>query len=108
MLSKKYRLDKVLFNEIFLKGSSFSSRNFIFKKINVPKEIHSRFAVSVPVKIAKKSSRRNYLRRKIYNVLFPVRNDPKLSVVGVIILKNDLKNLSTESLSAEIKELIKK
>ncbi len=98
MLPKSKRLSTEAFKEIIEKGQSIHSPFLIVRL--VPKDGHSRFAVSVPKKIAKLAVMRNKIRRQIYEVIAKLPVKPGYKVV--IIAKTGLDKLEYPSLAEEL------
>ena len=70
MLARKYRLAKRGdFKRIFKKGEKGKSRffNICFLKNDLP---NCRFAIVASLKISKKSTKRNYLKRQVREILY--------------------------------------
>jgi len=68
VISKKHRVNKGLFDEIFKQGKVIHSPIFLFKFI---KNLENKgfFSFVVPKTVAKSAVKRNALRRKGYNTL---------------------------------------
>ena len=68
MLTKDFRLTKKEFSEVFKKGRTFQFADFVIKY--TPSSLpHSRFAISCGLKISKKATQRNLLRRRLYAII---------------------------------------
>lgn len=98
MLPKSKRLSTEAFKEIIEKGQSIHSPFLIVRTI--PKEGPSRFAVSVPKKVAKLAVTRNKIRRQVYEVIAKLSVKPGYKVV--IIAKAGLDKLDYTSLTQEL------
>lgn len=74
MLPKAYRLNKKEFVRTFQKGRTFVSDDFVIK-YSPRQRSNARFGFSVGLKISKKATIRNALRRQLYicveRLLFP-------------------------------------
>lgn len=103
MFKKQYRLHTSEFKEVFNFGKTIKSPLTIIKvKENNLK--HSRFAVVVSKKIAKKAVERNYIRRKFTHALKEVcaifqKND------YIFILNSGIKDIQYKDLINELNNL---
>jgi len=68
MLTKDFRLTKKEFSEIFKKGRAFQFADFVIKYAS-SRLPHSRFAISCGLKVSKKATQRNLLRRRLYAII---------------------------------------
>ena len=82
MLKKKYRLPRRDGGVVFKQGRTFGNA-FFLTKVKNNHLFYSRLAFVVPSKIEKKPTKRNRLRRRVYEVL---RHQYKLIREGLDIL----------------------
>lgn len=73
MLSKKYRLSGKDINWLHRKGRRLNAEGMAIKCLT-NRLGHSRFAVNVPVKTAKKATERNRIRRVVYDEIGKNKN----------------------------------
>lgn len=104
MLPRSKRLSTEAFNGIIGKGHSFHGPFLILRAIQ--KEGATRFAVSVPKKVAKLAVSRNKIRRQVYSAIDKL--DVKSDFEIIIIMKVGSDKLSFASLSNEVKEIFVK
>lgn len=105
MLSKRERLDKKSIEQIFKKGRVINSPSFSFKFL-VKELPHSRIAFIAPKKIAKLATRRNFLRRKGFNIFKKYKKILPYPILGAFVFKKYVD--STTLLESEIKTIISK
>lgn len=88
MLKKDFRLTKKEFSEIFKKGRAFQFADFVIKY--APSSLpHSRFAISCGLKVSKKATQRNLLRRRLYAIIH-LHLDEIIKGDYIIITKSSL------------------
>lgn len=105
-MNKKYRLNKVLFNDLFKNSKVSHSDNFIIKfKMN--SEQKARIGISTSKKFFKSSVLRNKIKRQIRSILQPIVSQMK-SFDLVIIVKKEYNVYSYEKQKEELISLIKK
>jgi ribonuclease P protein component len=102
MLSKKNRLDKDTLNTIMEKGSISSGSFFVLRyiKSDIPQ-----YSFVVSKKIAKNAVKRNYLRRKGYNILRLYKIDKNK---GVFFYKKEALLVPDVDIKKDIDFLLKK
>ncbi len=102
MFKKSYRLDTSQFKEVFNFGKTIKSALFLVKsKENGIR--HSRFAVVVSKKVAKKAHDRNYLKRRTYNAIKEIYKDFPVADY-IFILNSGVKDIQYSNLIKNIKE----
>jgi ribonuclease P protein component len=103
-MPKSKRLTTEAFKEIIEKGQSFHS-NFLIIRVGRT-DGATKFAISVPKKVAKLAVTRNKIHRRVYSLLrhLPISSGFKI----VIIMKVGSSNLSFDGLSSEIKKIFVK
>lgn len=104
MISKQNRVNKGLFDKIFKEGSFIHSPVFMFKYVKNP-ENKGLFSFVVPKTVAKQAIKRNYLRRKGYNVLRNIGIIDGIS--GVFFYKKGTSQASNEEINNSIKAVFK-
>ena len=104
MLKKENRVDKSSIDRIFKEGRFVGSPNLTFKYILSPNLKSSRISFIAPKSVAKLAVKRNYLRRRGYDVLKKVSIPP--SLIGVFIFKKII--LSIPELEDEVKKIFSK
>ena len=107
MLKKNHRLKRIDFEEVFRKGNTKSSKNFLFRTL--PAENWSDFAFSVVVskKVAKLATSRNRNKRKVYSALKETIGSMEKPLKGTIVLKRAVSDLSLKVISNEIEQALK-
>ncbi|MGL5246111.1 MAG: ribonuclease P protein component [Mycoplasmoidaceae bacterium] len=105
-MNKKYRLNKVLFNDVFKISKVSHSDNFIIKFKN-NSEKKARIGISASKKFFKSSVLRNKIKRQIRSILQPIVSQLK-SFDLVIIAKKEYDINSYEKQKEELISLIKK
>lgn len=105
MIPKENRINKKLFDEVFKGGYSINTPIFLFKyKKNL--ENKGYFAFVAPKTVAKSAVKRNYLRRKGYNLL---KNKAFPAITGIFIYKKGVDlSIKNEILSENIDFIVKK
>ncbi len=104
MISKKHRVNKALFDQIFKGGSVVHSPIFMFKYL---KNLENKgfYSFVVPKTVAKSAVKRNSLRRKGYNML---RNIGILGgVSGVFFYKKGTSGAQTQEIKESIELILK-
>lgn len=64
MLKKVYRLDKKEFTSAFQKGKAFNLPHFVIK-YKPSRQTHARFGISCGLRVSKKATVRNRMKRRI-------------------------------------------
>ncbi len=108
MLPRIRRVPKKLFQQVVEHGKSYHSTYISLRIIKNPVEEPSRFAFSIPKKLDKRATRRNYLRRKGLSLLTPHLSTFPTGFVGVFFAKPGLNTISTIEYGQEIAFLIEK
>jgi ribonuclease P protein component len=105
MLSRKNRADKKAVGGIFKEGKVLNSPSFAFRFIKT-KGPEVRISFIVPKSVAKLAVKRNFLRRRGYNILRKyIRNFPS-GLVGVFVFKKYQDNILI--IENEIKNILHK
>lgn len=105
MLAKHSRLTKEEFDEVFEKGKSVRSNDFLIKFLK--EKSSTKAAAVISKKKSPLSTDRNRIRRKVYTSLEQLREYfPKGVWVIVFVMNKDLP--PNEEISEELKSLIKK
>jgi ribonuclease P protein component len=104
MISKKYRVNKALFDQIFKQGTMIHSPIFTFKCL---KNLENKgfYAFVVPKTVAKSAVKRNTLRRKGYNALRGIGT--KNGVSGVFLYKKGTAQASLTEIKESIELILK-
>ncbi|MCX6716351.1 MAG: ribonuclease P protein component [Candidatus Taylorbacteria bacterium] len=108
MLSKRNRLSKKLFLEVFEKGSVYRSGILMCKVLKDPK-LKGLFAVSISKKEVKTAVERNKIRRRFYSAIEKDIKKNKELPLGIIFFarKNTLE-LDFKVLCEEVARIIAK
>ena len=108
MLSKRNRLTKSEFENIFKKGGVLHSPFFILRYIKNNKKSNYAISVVVPKKVSKKAADRNKIRRRYYYILKKIepKIDNKLNAV-LIIKKTTQKDVYSDTEKAVIEFFLK-
>ena len=108
MLSRKNRLNKKEVDLIFKNGKSYKTELFLLKikKEEKPSSVASRFAVVVPVKVSKKSTERNRIKRKIRESLRNKIPKIKNGIQAIIIALPDIKEKNYKGIDDGMKKII--
>lgn len=107
MLSKQNRLNRDSVAEIFKKGKSFSSDNFILK-ITPIEQKESAFAFVVQSKTTKKAVERNKLKRRARSVVRNILNSIKNNIGVIVFLKKSSIDMTYKEMNEELANLFKK
>ncbi len=113
MLPKNQRIPKDLARNVFIRGSTISSPNFLlkFEKAGGAAEAYAvatRFAVSVSKKVAATAVLRNRTRRRVYSVLRDYVSNVRPGFLVAISVKKGGEKLKHPEISQEVKGLIEK
>ncbi len=103
MLAKKERLDRKAFDRFFVSGKRFHTANFQLIYTAQP-AFHG--SVVVGKKVFKSAVRRNRLRRRVYAVLYRLKDAPTPAGVFIIIAKPAAGTLIQAKIAPEIEQLI--
>jgi ribonuclease P protein component len=107
MLPRKNRLNKKEVETIFKKGVTYRGK-FLFLKILKKKNSSlPRFSAIVPIKVSKKSTKRNKIKRQIRESLRKKINQIKLGTEGLFIALPNIEDKSFKKIDEEIDNLIK-
>ncbi len=104
-MNKKYRLNKVLFNDVFKSGKASHSDHFIIK-FKKNSEQKTRIGISTSKKFFKGSVLRNRIKRQIRSIFQPIATQMK-NFDLVIIAKKEYNVNSFEKQKEELISLIK-
>ncbi len=108
MLPQKNRLKLNRdFSKIFKTGHNYYGR-FVSVKIKKNKRDNSRFAVIVSSKINKSAVKRNYIKRKIKEILIKINKDCVITYDCVIMVLLDIKENNFKEVEDEIIKIFKK
>lgn len=110
MLPKKQRIPKALSREVFIRGATASSANFLlkFQPSLTEAQKPSRFAVSVSKKVAPTAVMRNRVRRRVYSVLRDVATKVVAGYLVAFVVKKGGEAMLYEIIPAEIIDLLKR
>ncbi len=109
MLLKSQRLTTELFGNIIEKGQSFHCPFLILRVIKVGNnKERSRFAVSVPKKVAKTAVLRNKIKRRVYSIVKSYEFKIKSDLHAIFIAKTGTEKLSFTDLKMEIEKIFVK
>ena len=106
MLPKKNRADKKAVERIFKQGKFITSSSLTFKFILNNNSAVPRISFIAPKSVAKLAVKRNFLRRKGYNVLKKYINSFPAGILGVFIFKKYQDD--TSIIENEIKNVLSK
>lgn len=106
MLPRSARLSVVQFNLVMEKGKATHSPFFVVRVLKM--EGATRIAATVPVKVCKKATSRNKLRRQIYEAVQLVRGSLVSGVQAIVFAKKGAETASFEDLSKSLKEIFVK
>jgi ribonuclease P protein component len=105
MLPKKNRANTSEVEKIFKEGRFLNSFNLTFKYIKTGGK-ERKISFIAPKSVAKLAVKRNYLRRKGYNILKKYINDFPAGITGVFIFKKFQDDISI--IENEIKSILSK
>jgi len=99
MLPKKNRLTKKEFTRVFQKGRTFASGDFVVKYGSYQRR-SVRFAFSVGLKISKRATVRNALRRQLYQCVGGLVSPQSTTPAGdyVVVLRPQEKPVTAKKL----------
>lgn len=101
MLPKQLRLSNERIRLILKKGSSVYSETlqckFFLDNINNPQ-----YAIIIPKKTIKKSTKRNRIKRLLQNVIFDLSNKHQPPIHGVFIVRSFPKELTIDLFKEEV------
>lgn len=100
MLPKRKRVTTNTFKSVLDKGSVVYGSFFIFRYI---KEEKPGYAFVVSKKLAKTAVKRNFFRRRGYNI---IKKYPIKSNIGVFFYKKEGLNATIDELDTDIKEIL--
>ncbi|MFA6338562.1 MAG: ribonuclease P protein component [Candidatus Paceibacterota bacterium] len=108
MLPKKQRINQSLFKVVLTKGRSIHSPSLSFRYIKDENLKKSRFSTTVSLKVSKKATERNLIKRRANAVLVFLKPLLKPGFLGVFFVKKEANGLDFENLKEEIAFLLKK
>lgn len=114
MLPKKYRLPSYLIPQVLKKGKRFHSKLFtlIVDSASPPSSgianFSSRFAIIVPIKINKRSTKRNRIKRQLHEIIRLNLKKIKVGYNVILLAKRPIINENFASIKAEVEKLLKK
>ncbi|MDD5551557.1 MAG: ribonuclease P protein component [Candidatus Pacebacteria bacterium] len=106
MLPSKNRLNKKEVETIFKKGESFKSDFLLLKISKSKKQSPLRFSVIVPIKVSKKSTERNKIKRRIRESLRKKIKNTK-EVDGIIMAFPEILGKPYQEIDEELDKLLK-
>lgn len=107
MLAKKNKISRINFLSVLKEGSFFYSLNFDFcykKELSNQKK----FSCVISKKIVKKSTTRNLIKRRVYNILRNNLKKIKNGIWIIIFVKKDISKLPYHLVEKEIINFFKK
>jgi ribonuclease P protein component len=108
MLPKKNRLKLNRdFSKVFKTGHSHYER-FVGVKVKENKTDNNRFAIVVSNKINKSAVKRNYIKRKIKEIVEEINKNCIIPHDCVIIVLSDIKENEIKEVKSEINKIFKK
>lgn len=107
MLPQKQRIPKALAREIFARGVSNSTSNFLLKTSKSP-DGQTRFAVSISKKVAPTAVLRNRTRRRVYEVIRVLSPKIKRGFLAAFSVKKGGEKLASKDILREIEGIIKR
>jgi ribonuclease P protein component len=107
MLPKKYRLSKKNFEIAFKKRGSFKKRDFLKVKVNDNNLPLSRFGFSCGLKISKKATIRNKLKRQLSDIIRNNLQNIKNGYDVIIIPKANILDQSYKEIQQDLLALLK-
>ena len=111
MLKHSQKINSQLFKEILVKGKNYHFKYFSVKLFKLPISSNSRFTCVIPKKVVKLAIKRNFLKRKIFNIIKNKYKDLPSSTAIIMFLKKGGEKLKFIELEEEINkvyEIIKK
>jgi ribonuclease P protein component len=102
MLPRSQRVSIHLFEDIMKRGGLLHSPFFVLRFSNTASK--SRFAISVPKKVAKTATERNKIKRRVYSILRKLIPQLKQNMEMVMIVKSELTKLSHIKIEEEIRK----
>lgn len=107
MLKKKNRLKKKEVDFIFKKGKTRKSGFLILKFVKNERASLPRFSVIIPVKVSKKSTKRNKIKRQIRESLRKKIENIKRETDGIVMVLPEVLDKSYKEIDKEVEELLK-
>ncbi|HEY9583857.1 MAG TPA: ribonuclease P protein component [Candidatus Paceibacterota bacterium] len=106
MLPSAKRLSTLEFKVVIEKGAFFHSDFILLRAIKTKEK--SRFAVSVPKKVAKTAVLRNKIRRRVYSAIGAMGPMINLGFNAILIMKSGVERASFEELASDIRKIFVK
>ncbi len=106
MLNKSKRLNTASFINIIEKGQSFHGPFLIIRAKK--SDTKSRFAVSIPKKVAKTAVLRNKLKRRVFSIIKELELSLLPNFEVILIAKNGIDKLDFVELKSEITKIFVK
>lgn len=106
MLPRKNRLNKKEVENVFKKGKKFVGKFLILKIEKKEKRAYSSFSAIVPIKVSKKSTDRNKIKRKIRESLREKLPQIKPGFQGIFISMPEILDKKFKEIDEEIKNLL--
>jgi ribonuclease P protein component len=114
MIAKKYRIERTLIDYILKKGESLTSRLFIVRYKKNDKSFN-RYRTVISKKIENKATKRNLIRRRIYEAITvteAAKNIKKIENTEnkdiILIPKKQIVNTEYREIEKDIREFITK
>ena len=107
MFPRKNRIDKKLFPEFMKKAETFSSDNFNLKvAYNCPRD--KAFAFVASLKVSKKATERNKLKRRARAITYPLLKDIQPGLCAAVFFKPSIVGKKYAAIKDELTILYKK
>lgn len=107
MLSKKYKVDRKSFTEIYKQGKTFFSQNIYLKTVyNCDKNTSFSFVVSG--KVSKKATERNKLKRRARHITKNLLEKIRKGVCVAVFFKKEIISKKYPEIKEELESLYKK
>jgi ribonuclease P protein component len=107
MLSRQNRLNKKELDFVFKKGSTFKKDFLLLKVIENKSDLPPKFSVVAPLKISKKTTQRNRLKRLMREALRREIGNVKKGVQAIFIALPEIQDKDLETIHDLIDKLLK-
>lgn len=107
MLSKKNKIDKHLFKEVFEQGKKYNS-NFFSIRIFPIEEKNTRFSFVVPVRVSKKAVVRNKMKRRGRYIVSKVIYSIKEGFALIVFFKKESEKVDFDVLEKDLLSILRK
>jgi len=108
MLPREKKVNRKEFPTQKKKGVVYHSPYFLLVVVKNNKETPTKFSFVVSVKISKKATERNKLKRRGYNIIKKIYNDIQSGFVCVFFLKKNIATLSYPQFEEHLRALLEK